>query len=71
MLNIFYNMNYFLFRIPKEDEAKSMFGAPRVHAESEKVHELFIEKIIGKVFLQIQKICKTCQQLQHLNSFGE
>ena len=44
----------FLFRIPKEDKAKSMFGPPRVYAEGEKVRELYIEKIIGKVFLQIQ-----------------
>ena len=36
-----------------------------------KSHGLSIEKIIGKVFLQIQKICKTCQIRQHLYSFGE
>ena len=61
MLNILQYGLISLFRFPEEDKAKSLFF-PRVYAEGEKVHGLFIEKIIGKVFLQIQKICKTFQR---------
>jgi len=48
-----------------------LFGPPGIYAEGEKVHGLSIEKVIGKVLLQIQKICKTRQQNQHLYSIGE
>ena len=42
-----------------------LFGPSGMYAESEKVYGLLFEKNNSQVFLQIQKICKTCIVLEN------
>ena len=48
-----------LFRQPKKAKAKSLLSSSRLYAEGEKVDGSFSEEIRGKIFMQIEKICKT------------
>ena len=60
-----------LFRQPKKAKAKSLLSSSRLYAEGEKVDGSFSEEIRGKIFMQIEKICKTSCWCKHLHCLGK